>query len=238
MNLRHGLAAAALLASAALTVACSAPTAGTAAAGSTSAGSVVSTTSSSTQSSASSSSSPSSVSSSSATPTEDSVVSSEPPVTIVVEPALDATTAIWLQNSCTDVETLLAALFAYPTIDETAPVEDYRAAYRDYYASVADTVLGITERMAALDAPNIEGGQDLHDGYLRYLIGLADIAGNGSILIDEAPADPAEITSIIERIQYETENLGQGDFGLADFQSAELQELMAEIPACQSLMNS
>ena len=235
MNFRHGLAAAALLASATLTVACAAPTAGTAAAGSTSASSVASTTSSSTPSSTSSSSSSSS---SSATPTEDSVVSSEPPVTIIVEPALDATTAIWLQNSCTDVETLLAALFAYPAIDETAPVEDYRAAYRDYYASVADTVLGITERMSALDAPTIEGGQDLHDGYLRYLIGLADITGNGSILIDEAPADPAEITSIIERIQYETENLGQGDFGLADFQSAELQELMAEIPACQSLMNS
>lgn len=237
MNFRHGLAAAALLASATLTVACAAPTAGTAAAGSTSASSVAATTSSSTPSSTSSASSSSS-SPSSATPTEDSVVSSEPPVTIIVEPALDATTAIWLQNSCTDVETLLAALFAYPTVDETAPVEDYRAAYRDYYASVADTVLGITERMAALDAPNIDGGQDLHDGYLRYLIGLADITGNGSILIDEAPADPAEITSIIERIQYETENLGQGDFGLADFQSAELQELMAEVPACQSLMNS
>ena len=97
-------------------------------------------------------------------------------MTIVVEPAaLDATTAIWLQTSCTDITTLFGSLFAIPTVDETAPVEEFRAAYVDYYSSLADTLLGMTDRLSALDPPTVEGGQALHDGYLNYLIQLADI---------------------------------------------------------------
>jgi hypothetical protein len=159
-------------------------------------------------------------------------------VTLVVQPAgLDATTAIWLQNSCTDIGTLLGVLFALPTVDETASLEEFRAAYRDYYASLADTLLGMTQRMSVLDAPTIDGGQALHDGYLNYLIGLADISGGGAIAIDEAP-DADSIAAIVDQIQFETEQLGEGDFGLGDFQSAELQDLMAQVPACQELLAS
>ena len=151
---------------------------------------------------------------------------------------VDATTALWLENSCTDLGTLFGALFAIPTVDETAPVEEFRAAYRDYYASLADTLLGMTDRLSQLEPPQIEGGQALHDGYLQYLIQLADISGSGAIAIDEAPADPQAIADIVEHIQFDTERLGEGDFGLSDFQGEELQALMAQIPACADLMNS
>lgn len=150
---------------------------------------------------------------------------------------MDATTVVWLQNSCTDLGTLFGALFALPTVDQNAPLDEFRAAYRDYYASLSDTILGMTERMTLLDPPNVEGGQALHDGYLTYLIGLADINAGGAIAIDAAP-DVETIQAIVEQIDFETEQLGQSDFGLADFQSAELQALMAEVPACQQLSAS
>ena len=91
--------------------------------------------------------------------------------------------------------------------------------------------------MSVLDAPTIDGGQALHDGYLNYLIELADISGSGAIAIDEAP-DADSIAAIVDQIQFETEQLGEGDFGLGDFQSAELQDLMAQVPACQELLAS
>jgi len=157
---------------------------------------------------------------------------------VVVQPAgLDATTAIWLQNSCTDVGTLFGVLFAVPTVDETASLEEFRASYRDYYASLDDTLLGMTARMSVLDAPTIEGGQQLHDGYLNYLIQLADISGSGAIAIDNA-ADADSIAAIVEQIQFETEQLGESDLGLAGFHGAELQDLMAQVPACQELLTS
>jgi len=239
VNLRHGIAAAALLSTAVFTVACAAPTAGTPAAG----GPPASTSASSSSAAPSTSASPTTSSSTSSSPTssatiEDSSVVDPATVTLVVQPAgLDATTAIWLQNSCTDIGTLLSVLFALPTVDETASLEEFRAAYRDYYASLADTLLGMTQRMSVLDAPTIDGGQALHDGYLNYLIGLADISGGGAIAIDEAP-DADSIAAIVDQIQFETEQLGEGDFGLGDFQSAELQDLMAEVPACQELLAS
>ena len=65
--------------------------------------------------------------------------------------------------------------------------------------------MGMTQRMSVLDAPTIEGGQDLHDGYLSYLIQLADISGGGAIAIDDAP-DADSIAAIVEQIQFETSN--------------------------------
>jgi hypothetical protein len=160
-------------------------------------------------------------------------------VVVVVQPEeLDATTAIWLQNSCTDIGTLFGALFAIPTVDENAPVEDYRVAYRDYYASLSDTLTEMAGRMAVLDPPTIEGGQALHDGYLTYLITLAGITGGGAVAIDEAPADTASISAIVDQIGVEIDQLGQSDLGLADFQGAEIQSLIEQVPACDSLSAS
>ena len=119
-----------------------------------------------------------------------------------------------------------------------ASVEEFRAAYVDYYASLADTLLGMTERLSALDAPTVEGGQALHDGYLNYLIQLADLTASGAVAISDAPADAASIGAVIEQIQFETEQLSEGDFGLSDFQGDGLQELMTQVPACQQLLNT
>lgn len=240
VNVRHGIAAAALLSTAFLTVACATPTIGTAAAGgvitssSPVSSSPVSSSSAASSSPAASTTSPSS--DPSIAPIDDSSVADEPTVTVVVEPAgLDATTAIWLQNSCTDIKTLFEVLFAIPTVDETASLEEFRAAYRDYYSSLADTLLEMTGRMVVLDPPTIDGGQALHDGYLNYLIGLADVSGSGAIAIDEAP-DARAIADIIDQIEFETDQLGQADYGLADFQGAELKALLAQVPVCQALL--
>lgn len=241
MNFRHGLAAAALLSVSVFTVACAAPTPGTASAGAAAVSSSVSSTSSTSPSttSASSSAAPTSASSSSpSTTVDDSSVTFDPTVTVVVEPSgVDATTVVWLQNSCTDLGTLFGALFALPSVDENAPLEEFRTAYRDYYASLADTILEMTDRMTLLDPPNVDGGQALHDGYLTYLIGLADINAGGAIAIDAAP-DAESIVAIVDQIDFETQQLGESDFGLADFQSADLQAAMAEVPACQDLLAS
>ena len=248
MNFRHGIAAAALLSVSVFTVACSAPTPGTASAGaavvssSADAVSVSASTSASTSpssTSASSSVTPTTASGSSPSTTiDDSSVTFDPTVTVVVEPTgVDATTVVWLQNSCTDLGTLFGALFALPSVDENAPLEEFRTAYRDYYASLADTILGMTDRMTLLDPPNVDGGQALHDGYLNYLISLADINAGGAIAIDVAP-DAETIVAIIDQIDFETQQLSESDFGLADFQSADLQAAMAEVPACQDLLAS
>jgi len=232
VNLRNGLIAAALLSTAALTVACGSSTAGTAAAGNTVASTSASTTSSQSSSSSSATSRPS-------TSIEDTPIDDPSTVVVVVQPEeLDATTAIWLQNSCTDIGTLFGALFAIPTVDENAPVEDYRVAYRDYYASLSDTLTEMAGRMAVLDPPTIEGGQALHDGYLTYLITLAGITGGGAVAIDEAPADTASISAIVDQIGVEIDQLGQSDLGLADFQAAEIQSLIEQVPACDSLSAS
>ncbi len=124
-----------------------------------------------------------------------------------------------------------------PAVDETAPLEEYRTAYRDYYASLADTILGMTERMSVLEPPTVESGQALHDGYLAYLIQLADITGSGSIAIDEA-VDAASVTAIIDQIDFEIERLGESDLGLGDFQGEELQALMAQVPECADMVTT
>lgn len=245
---RRGIAAAALLSVALFTVGCATPTAGTASVGVVAATAAITSSSpaaSSTPPSPTPATSPSSSASSSdhgatALPTlTDGSSVPDPGSSSPVDPVdVDATTALWLESSCTDLGTLFGALFAIPIVDETAPVEEFRAAYRDYYASLADTLLGMTDRLSQLDPPQIEGGQALHDGYLQYLIQLADISGSGAIAIDEAPADPQAIADIVEHIQFDTERLGEGDFGLSDFQGEELQALMAQVPACADLMSS
>ncbi len=264
MNLRNGVVAAALLSIAVMTAGCATPTAGTASVGtaaatapastaapstpawSTTASSTIasSTIASSTIASSPSSATPSTTSSSAepstgssaGSPSADDPSSSDHGTAEPVE--LDATTELWLQTSCTDIGTLYAALFAVPTVDETAPVEEFRTAYRDYYASLADTLLEITGRLSQLDPPQIQDGQALHDGYLQYLVKLADIAGSGSIAIDEAPADAQAIADIVEHIEFDTERLGESDLGLADFRGEELQALMAQVPECHDLVES
>ncbi len=253
MNVRNGIAAAALLSLTVLTVGCATQTAGTASVGKVAVtGSNTAVTTTASSSTDPSTSTPSSTAASTGveptTDTSDDTSSSvEEPATDTPDPdtgsgvepvELDATTEVWLETSCTDIGTLIATLFALPTVDQTAPVEEFRAAYRDYYASLADTLLEMTGRLSELDAPQIDNGQALHDGYLQYLIKLADIAGSGSIAIDEAPADPQAIADIVEHIQFDTERLGESDLGLSDFKGEQLQALMAQVPACADLVGT
>ncbi len=256
VNVRNGIAAVALLSIAVFTVGCATPTAGTASVGSaavtaasstsgdataTSTTAAPSSTASSTEWSTSSSSGSSTPETTSSPSTADwsTADSSTADSSTADEPIdLDSATQAWLETSCTDIGTLYATLFAVPTVDETAPVEQFRTAYRDYYASLADTVLGMTDRLSQLDPPQIADGQALHDGYLQYLTKLADIAGSGAIAIDEAPADPQAIADIIEHIQFDTERLGESDLGLGGFQGDELRALMAQVPACKDLLES
>ena len=229
INLKQGLAAAALVSTAAFTVACSSATAGTPSVG----GTVAASTSSSSSSAPATSSS-----TSSARPSDRTTAADDPTVTVVVEPAeLDATTQAWLENSCTDLGTLLGALFAVPTVDDTATDEQYRDAYVTYYADLTDTLLAMTERMNALDAPNVAGGQDLHDGYLAYLNDLSSISLGAAVIIQQAP-DRASVDAAVEQVNAEIEQLSQSDYGLSDFQGEELQALMAQVPACSELLTT
>jgi len=241
VNVRHGIAAAALLSLSLLTVACGTTTAGSAAplAPSTGPSPTGASSSVTTTASTAGSAAPSVTVAPSTASSQQSPSSDDPTVTVVVEPAaLDATTAIWLQTSCTDIDTLLMSLFAIPTVGQDASVEEFRAAYVDYYASLADTLQGMTERLSALDAPTIEGGQVLHDGYLNYLIQLGDLTASGALAISDAPADAESIGAVIEQIQFETEQLSEGDFGLSDFQGDGVQELMSQVPACRQLLKT
>lgn len=232
INLKQSLAAAALLSTAAFTVACSSATAGTPSAGST----VAATSSSAAPTSASTS--VSSSTSSHSRPSDPSTEADDPTVTVVVEPAeLDATTEAWLENSCTDIGTLLGALFAVPTVDGTATDAEYRDAYVTYYSDLTTTLFGMTERMSALNAPTIAGGQDLHDGYLAYLNDLSSITLGAAVIIQQAP-DRASVDAAVEQINSEIEQLGQSDYGLSDFQGDELQALMAQVPACKGLLTT
>lgn len=231
INLKQSLAVAALLSTAAFTVACSSATAGTPSAGGTVA------SSSSTAPTAPSSSSAGSTSSHSR-PSDPSTGADDPTVTVVVEPAeLDATTEVWLENSCTDIGTLLGSLFAVPTVDGTATDAEYRDAYVTYYADLTDTLLAMTDRMAALDAPTFTGGQDLHDGYLAYLNDLSSITLGAAVIIQQAP-DRASVDAAVQQVNAEIEQLGQSDYGLSDFQGAELQALLAQVPACAGLVTT
>lgn len=230
---KQSLAAAALLSTALFTVACSSATAGTAAAGGT-----VSSTSSAPSTASPSSSAPGTSSSSSSSTASASIEPDDATVTVVVEPAeLDGTTAIWLQNSCTDIGTLVGSLFAVPSVDGTATDEQYRDAYVTYYSDLTDTLLGMTDRMSALDAPTFAGGQDLHDGYLAYLNDLSSITLGAAVIIQSAP-DRASVDAAIDQINTEIEQLGQSDYGLSDFQSEDLQALMAQVPACEGLLTT
>lgn len=147
---------------------------------------------------------------------------------------LDETTAVWLDTACSDLTVLLTTLFALPTVDATTPFEDYRLAHRDYYATLADTVLEMIGRLDQVDPPTIDGGADLHDAYRYYLLRLADISGSGAIAIDGAE-DIASVDALTEQIQFEMEQLGEEDLGLASFSGGELQEVMQQVPACEQV---
>jgi hypothetical protein len=228
INLKQSLAAAALLSTAVFTVACSSATAGTPAAG----GSVSSSSSTSAPASSSAPTGNHQTGSSSSASTE----IDEPTITVGA-PELDATSAIWLQNSCTDIDTLFGSLFAIPTVDGTATDDEYRDAYVTYYGDLTDTLFGITDRMSALDAPTFDGGQDLHDGYLAYLNDLSSITLGAAVVIQAAP-DRASVDAAIEQINAEIEQLGQSDYGLSDFQGDDLQALLAQVPACEGLLTT
>ena len=232
ITIKQGLAVAALLSTAAFTVACSSATAGTPSAGGTVAATSASTAPTTTG--PTSTGSPSSHS----RPSDPSTAADDPTVTVVVEPAgLDATTELWLENSCTDIGTLLGALFAVPAVDGTATDVEYRDAYVTYYADLTDTLLAMTDRMRALDAPTFAGGQDLHDGYLAYLNDLSSITLGAAVIIQQAP-ERASVDAAVEQVNAEIEQLGQGDYGLSDFQGDELQALMAQVPACAGLLTT
>lgn len=167
--------------------------------------------------------------------TADAPAPDEPADATVDVGTVDATTAVWLDTACTDLGTLLPALFAVPTLDEaTTPVEQFRAAYRDYYANIADTALQINANLGQIDPPAVEGGQALHDGYQYFISRLADITGSGAIAIDSA-ADNAGIKAAVDQIQFEVESLSQEDIGLNSFSSPELQEYMKQVPSCAEL---
>lgn len=234
INLKQGLAAAALMSTAVFTVACSAATAGTPSVG----GNVPASASSAPSSP--SSAPPTSDRSRPSTPTQidDPTEIDDPTVTVVVEPAgLDATTQAWLENSCTDIGTLVGSLFALPAVDDTATDAEYRDAYVTYYSDLTETLFGMTDRMGALDAPTFTGGQDLHDGYLAYLNDLSSITLGAAVIIQEAP-DRASVDAAVEQVNAEIEQLGQSDYGLSDFQGDELQALMAQVPACEGLLTT
>lgn len=231
INLKQSLAAAALVSTAAFTVACSSATAGTPSAG----GTVAATSASSAPSSSSSSSSSSATSPS--RPTDPSSTAGDRTVTVVEPASLDTTTQAWLETSCTDLGVLLGSLFAVPTVDDTATDAEYRDAYVTYYGDLTDTLLGMTDRLSALDAPTVAGGQDLHDGYLAYLNDLSSITLGAAVIIQQAP-DRASVDATVEQVNAEIEQLGQSDYGLADFQGAELQALMAQVPACADLVTT
>lgn len=165
-------------------------------------------------------------------------VDDEPADATVQVGTVDATTAVWLDTACTDLGTLLPALFAVPTLDEaTTPFEEFRTAYRDYYANVADTALQINANLGQIDPPAVEGGDALHDGYQYFISRLADITGSGAIAIDAA-TDNAGVKAAVDQIQFEVESLTQEDIGLNSFSSPELQEYMKQIPSCSELAGS
>lgn len=228
INLKQSLAAAALMSTAVFTVACSSATAGTPSAGANV------PASSAAPSATPSSAPPTSDRSRPSTPTQ----ADDPTVTVVVEPAgLDADTEAWLENSCTDIGTLVGSLFALPAVDDTATDAEYRDAYVTYYSDLTETLFGMTDRMSALDAPTFAGGQDLHDGYLAYLDDLSSISLGAAVIIQEAP-DRASVDAAVEQVNAEIEQLGQSDYGLSDFQGDELQALMAQVPACADLVTT
>ena len=56
--------------------------------------------------------------------------------------------------------------------------------------------------------------------------------------ISGAPADIDSIGAVVEQIEFETEQLSQGNLGLSDFLGEHLQELMTQVPACQQLLRA
>lgn len=151
---------------------------------------------------------------------------------------VDQATAVWLDTACTDLTTLLPVLLAVPTLDQaTTPLAEFRTAYRDYYATVADTALQVNGNLVQLDPPAVTDGQALHEGYQYYLKRLADITGSGSIAIDQA-ADIAGIQAVVEQIQFEVDGLSQEDIGLNSLSGAELQSFMRQIPSCSEFVTS
>ena len=165
----------------------------------------------------------------------DASTEDEPVEATVDAGTVDATTAVWLDTACTDLGTLLPALFAIPTLDEaTTPVDEFRTAYRDYYANIADTALQINANLQQIDPPAVEDGDKLHEGYQYFITRLADITGSGAIAIDGA-ADNAAVKAAVDQIQFEVENLSQEDIGLNSFESPELQEYLKQIPSCSEL---
>ena len=67
---------------------------------------------------------------------------------------------------------------------------------------------------------------------------LADISASGAVAISDAPADLHSLGAVVEHIEFETEQLSQGNLGLSDFQGEHLQELMTQVPACQQLLRA
>lgn len=172
-----------------------------------------------------------------------STPSAEPSEFETVDPTVDVgtvdqATAVWLDTACTNLTTLLPVLLAVPTLDQTTtPVEEFRTAYRDYYATVADTALQVNGNLVGIDPPAVTDGPALHEAYQYYLKRLADITGSGSIAIDEA-TDIAGIQAVVEQIQFEIDGLSQEDIGLNSLSGAELQQYMKQIPACSEFVTS
>lgn len=260
MNLRPALSTAGLLTAVLLTAACAAPTVGTpvaaagatvasassdpTAASSTAATTSAATTSASTESattesttteSAKTESSTESITTESTTTESSATESSTGSNTPDDLPTLDADTELWLTTACTDMGGLIGLMLNVP-LTEPAYYEDYRIAWRDYYATLADNLLVMIGTIDTLTPPAVTDGAALHDGYRLYLASLADLAGNGAIVIDSADPDEASVTLAVDQVTNEMQDLGNQDFGLDDFEGDELRALMTQIPACAEMV--
>ncbi|MTD13055.1 hypothetical protein GIS00_03725 [Nakamurella sp. YIM 132087] len=149
---------------------------------------------------------------------------------------IDPDLAAWATNMCTDMGGLLATVFAYPTLTSDTPLGEYRQAFVDYYANVAQAASTALGNAQAGHAPDVQGGEEIHQAFITYLTALADISGNGAILVSEA-TDVASVDAAVQQISQEIGDLGDADFGIEDGSYPELQAAVETVPACTDMVS-
>lgn len=248
MNVRHGLAATLLVAGLLTVTACGSQQAGTpvpvtvnqsTSAVTTSAGSSSGTESAPTTADTTPAATDSTAASSADDPSTEPTSSG--PIPPTTSPAggsvhIDQITQNWVTGMCTDMGALLVTVFDLPKATAKSPVADYRQAFVDYYSHIAQAAQTALDDAQGATPPNVPNGAEIHQAFVRYLTGLADIATNGAALLDRETT-AADISADIKQINHEIEDLGNGDFGMGNISSPALEAAVKSVPACQNLVS-
>ncbi len=145
--------------------------------------------------------------------------------------AVDAATKRWVTGMCTDMGAVYTAVLDVPQSTEASGLAAYRSAYVTYYRALHESAAQALGDAQGAQPPSVPGGADIHQTFVRYLTGLADLSGSAAELVG-GETTLSDVSADILQVSHEMENLSTKVAGPTEIKSPELAAAVQAEPEC------